>query len=602
MGRPDPHSCTDTKQTRIESVALSLRADFQERRLRGEALLLFAAPGGGPLDLDTRGLSIESATDLEGRGIPHRLDAEDPILGARLRLEVPEGARGVTVRYATSPEASALQWLPSAPGGTPFLYTQCQSIHARSVVPLQDSPSVRIRFRLRLTVPEGLRAVAAGVFEGREAAGPGEATDCFAMPEPIPPYLLAFAVGALEERPLSARSRVWATPELVAAAADEFRDVERMLGAAESLFGPYRWGRFDLLVLPPSFPYGGMENPRLAFLSPTLVVGDRSLVNVLAHEVAHAWTGNLVTHATAGDFWLNEGFTVYAERRILEALQGRDAAELHAANGAHDLRETLRRLAGRPERTLLRMDLSGADPDQAYTSVPYEKGSLLLRALEEAAGRPAWDGFLRSYLARFAFRSVATQDFLDHLDEVLPGLSARVQVLGWIDSPGLPEKAPRASSPRLDELRGLASSIAAGAPPAPAAIAGVGPAELVVLLRSLPAPLPATACAALDRWFAPSARRSVEIRLAWALVLLRAGAAEGLTVARVLLLETGRLRHLRALYAELCGNPATRAFAAGMFEQTKTTLHPIVRSAVESLLAEAPAQKAGNGKAKAPGT
>src|SRR5205814_6890854 len=264
--------------------------------------------------------------------------------------------------------------------------------------------------------------------------GPGE----FAMPQPIPPYLLAFAVGDLAAREISPRCAVWAEPPVADAAAFEFAGVERMLLAAEALFGPYEWDRYDVLVMPPSFPYGGMENPRLTFVTPSLLAGDRSLANVIAHELAHAWTGNLVTQATANDFWLNEGFTVYAERRILEALEGRDRSELHAAVGRQDLSNALRRFEARPELTRLRNVLAGIDPDEAYSTVPYEKGYLLLRHLEETVGRTRWDAFLRDYLDRFRFQSLATQDFLDFLEKRLPGVVERAGVLRYVDSPGIP--------------------------------------------------------------------------------------------------------------------------------------------------------------------
>src|SRR6266850_6582269 len=362
--RLDPHSYADTDQPQTRSIDLTLRADFDRRVLEGEIALHFRAPGSGPLNLDTRDLRIDAVTLLDGTPLPHDLFAPEPILGARLRIDLPRGAAGVRVRYATSPAATALQWLePSqTAGGQPFLYSQAQPIHARSLAPLQDTPRIRITVgSARFTVPSPLRALMAAAARGR---------DVFEMPQAIPPYLLAFAVGDLTSRQLSGRSAVWAERAIADAAAKEFAEVEQMLLAAEELFGPYEWDRFDILVMPPSFPYGGMENPRLTFVTPSLLAGDRSLVNVIAHELAHAWTGNLVTNASANDFWLNEGFTVYAERRILEALHGRDSAELHAAAGLHDLHTALERFAAHPELTCLRNDLRGIDPDEAYSSVP----------------------------------------------------------------------------------------------------------------------------------------------------------------------------------------------------------------------------------------
>ncbi len=577
MARVDPHSYADTDQAQTERIDLALRVDFGSRTLRGECALHFRAPAAGPLDLDTRGLTIESVTDLTERPLRHELQRPEPVLGARLRIELPEGTAGIRVRYSTSPEATALQWLDpaqTAGGVHPFLYSQCQPIHARSVAPLQDTPRVRITARARFTVPEQLRTLMAAASEGRTPGARGEATDVFAMPQAIPPYLLAFAVGDLSPRQLSVRSAVWAERSVADAAAWEFEPIEEILLAAEELFGPYEWDRFDLLVMPPSFPYGGMENPRLTFVTPSLLAGDRSLVNVIAHELAHAWTGNLVTNASANDFWLNEGFTVYAERRILEAIEGREASELHAAIGRHDLGVALARFAARPQLTRLRNDLSGVDPDDAFSTVPYEKGYLLLRKLEVTAGRARWDGFLLRYLAKFRFQSITTQDFLDLLEAELPGLAASVRALEWIDQPGLPEGAPEPRSPRLRELQELAARVEAP-------VGTLTPTELLVYLQALPV-LTAEQCAELDRRFGLTSRKSLELRHTFVLAQLRAGAPGAVQGARRVVGETGRMKYLRPIFGELASRDP--ALAREIYEARKDGYHPIARAAVEGLL------------------
>jgi aminopeptidase N len=559
--RLDPHSYADTAQPQTRSIDLTLRADFDRRVLEGEIALHFRAPGFGPLDLDTRDLRIDAVTLLDGTPLPHDLFAPEPILGARLRIDLPRGAAGVRVRYATSPAATALQWLePSqTAGGQPFLFSQAQPIHARSLAPLQDTPRIRITVgTARFTVPSPLRALMAAAERG---------PDVFEMPQAIPPYLLAFAVGDLTSRQLSGRSAVWAERAVADAAAEEFGEVEQMLLAAEELFGPYEWDRFDILVMPPSFPYGGMENPRLTFVTPSLLAGDRSLVNVIAHELAHAWTGNLVTNASANDFWLNEGFTVYAERRILEALHGRDSAELHAAAGLHDLHTALERFAAHPELTCLRTDLQGIDPDEAYSSVPYEKGSLLLRKLEETAGRPAWDAFLRAYLGAFRFQSVTTQEFLDFLEARLPGLASRARALEFIDAPGLPADAPRPRSRRLEQLRAFE-------------VEPENPAELLVVLQALAPDSPRVR--ELDARFGLADRRSLELRHTFVLLQLRAGAPEAVDSARRILLASGRMRYLRPLYTELARRHPEAA--RRIYQEARAGYHNIARAAVEGVL------------------
>jgi aminopeptidase N len=570
--RLDPHSFADADQPRTRSVELALRADFPRRVLEGEIVLRFAAQGAGPLDLDTRDLRIGSVASLDGTPLEHQLADPEPILGSRLRILLKPGTGGVRIRYATSPRATALQWLePSQTAGDqPFLYSQSQPIHARSLAPLQDTPRVRISVdSARFTVPSRLRTLMAAAPKGREPAG-AEAVDLFTMPQPIPPYLLAFAVGDLTERRLSPRSAVWAEPALADAAA-EFAGVEQMMLAAERLFGPYEWDRYDILVMPPSFPYGGMENPRLTFVTPSILAGDRSLVNVIAHELAHAWTGNLVTNASADDFWLNEGFTVYAERRILEALEGRDFAEMHAAAGLHDLRVALERFASHPERTRLRNHLEGVDPDEAYSTVPYEKGYLLLRKLEETAGRAAWDAFLREYLGAFRFQSIVTQQFLDFLEARLPGLAARAGALDFIDAPGLPGDAPQPRAARLDQLR------AGGAEPR-------NPTELLVHLQSVSPD--AEKLRELDARYGLSSRRSLELRHTFVLLQLRAGMDGAVEAARRVALETGRMRYLRPIYTELARRDPQAA--RRIYEEARGGYHNIARAVVEALLKDDP--------------
>jgi len=567
--RKDPHSYADDGQPRTRHLDLDLRLDFTSRTLRAQTVLHLSGPGQGPFDLDTRGLAIESVELSYGTTLRFDLAREEPVLGARLRVHLPEGTSAVRIRSTASRDATALQWLePAQTAGKkrPFLYSQCQPIHARSLVPLQDTPGIRVTYRARLHAPGGVRPLMAAARRG---------PDEFEMPEPIPPYLIAFAAGDLESRELSPRSAVWAEPPVVGDAAWEFAGIESVIAAAEGLFGKYAWERFDVLVLPPSFPYGGMENPRLAFLTPSIVAGDRSLVNVVAHELAHAWTGNLVTNLSANDFWLNEGFTVYAERRILEALEGRDRSEVHAAVGRQDLTNALRRFEARPQLTRLRNDLAGVDPDEAYSSVPYEKGYLLLRHLEETVGRTRWDSFLRDYLDRFRFQSLATQDFLDFLEERLPGVAERANVLRYVDGPGVPDDAPVARAARLDELLAMAAK---NEVPAQA-----DPTELLLYLHALRTPSLAT-CDEVEARYRIRARRSLELRTAFAVAQLRAGMPEGVAEARKIALAIGRMKFLRALYTELQSRPATRAEARKIFEEARAGYHPIAAQVIDGIL------------------
>ncbi|RJS19144.1 M1 family peptidase [Corallococcus sp. H22C18031201] len=581
MARLDPHSYNDDTQPETETLDWKARVDFRTRRLHAEATLTLKEASAGPLDLDTRDLDIRSVVDGQGHPLPFQVSPPEPILGSRLRIQLPSGVKQLTVRYRTSPEASALQWLtPSqtAGGQHPFLYSQCQAIHARSVVPLQDTPRLRIRYRATLQVPKALKAVMAASFVRREEHGV-EAEEHYEMPQPVPPYLLAFAVGSLAMRTLGPRSRVWAEPELLEDAAEEFSGVDEMLRAAESLFGPYDWERFDLLTMPPSFPYGGMENPRLTFLTPTLIAGDKSLVNVVAHELAHSWTGNLVTNASAEHFWLNEGFTVFAERRILEALAGPEVAALHAALGRRSLDEAMNHFRAHPQLTALRTHLDGVDPDEAFSQVPYEKGYLLLRAMEDAAGREAFDGFLRRYLDTYRFRALTTEEFITFTEKELPGVLAKVNAEAYLDQPGVPAHAPSPRSKRLEALEALKGKV-----PTAEVVKDWTPTEWQLFLEGMPQGTSRDVFRQLDERFHLTDSRNSEVLVTWLVAAVRAGWEPALARAEAFLGEVGRMKYLKPLYGVLGASREHRARARSLFQQYSERYHPIARQGVELIL------------------
>jgi leukotriene-A4 hydrolase len=586
MARLDPHSVTDAAQPSTRHLEWEASVDFGTKRLTATATLHFKEPAASdtPLDLDARALEVSGATDLSGASLKWEALPPDAILGTPLRVHVPAGATGVKLAYRTAADASALQWLePSQTHGgrQPYLFSQCQAIHARSLVPCQDSPARRISYRASLSVPRGLVAVMAAAPVKSEPQG-DRTVFHFEMPQVIPPYLLAFAVGDLASKELSPRSRVWCEPGLLEAAAWEFEAVERHLEAAEALFGPYDWERFDLLVMPPSFPYGGMENPRLTFLTPTLLAGDRSMVNVVAHELAHSWTGNLVTNVNAEHFWLNEGFTVYAERRILEALEGTEVAELHAALGRNDLDDALKRFEGdgRPELTKLRTKLEGIDPDEAFSVVPYEKGYLLLRALEGAAGRAAFDALLKAWLTRHRFGAASTDDFIAHFEGAAPGLLAKVNARRWLDEPGVPADAPRAGSKRLDAVRAQVGRV-----PELDTVKGWTATEWQLYLEWSPRTLGAADLSTLDQRFGFSTAKNTEVHVAWLLLSLQCGSTVVLPQVEAFLGRVGRMKYLKPLFAALHARAETRAVAARVFAQNQGRLHPIARQVIGGLLA-----------------
>ena len=580
MARVDPHSWADEAQPRQSHLRWTARVDFVARRLLCTAELRFNRAGEA-VDLDTRGLEVERVTSVAGEALPFTLGPTEAVLGTRLRVTLPERDGRCVVHYRTGTDATALQWLTeaqTASGLAPFLYSQCQAVHARSVVPLQDTPRFRLTYEATLSAPKGVRALMAARSLGRTEAG-ALASEGWAMEHPIPPYLFAFAVGALASKELGPRSCVWAEPPLLERAAWEFAGVDRMLTQAEQLLGPYIWGRFDVLVLPPSFPYGGMENPTLTFLTPTVLTGDRSLVNVLAHELAHSWTGNLVSNATAEDFWLNEGFTVFVERRLLKVLEGAESVALHSAMGRQTLEDAVAGFRDRPGLSRLRTHLSGVDPDDAYSQVPYEKGYLFLRVLEAAVGSARFDAFLRSYLGHFAFQSLTTQEFLDFLRDNLPEAWTSVDVTAWVDGEGIPPDAPKEESTQLAALRAYGNEL-----PGLDAALGWRPLEWQLYLGRLARPTPRALVEALDASFHLSAAKNPDVLVAWLVPALSAGHAPALKRTESFLGEVGRMKYLKPLYGALLAREETRDVAEACFLRFRSRYHAIAAAGIETLL------------------
>lgn len=546
----DTHSYANPNERRVRHVDLDLHISFEQRRLRGCAVL--ALEGGGPvLSLDTRDLTI---LKVNGSTKGFTLHPADPILGSKLTINLAPGVSSVAIEYETAPQASALQWLePAQTAGKqhPFLFTQSQAIHARSWVPLQDSPAVRITFSATVHAPEPLTTLMAA-----ERIAPGR----FHMPYPIPPYLLALAVGDLRFQAISERCGIWAEPSVLPGAAKEFEDVERMVQAAEKLFGPYPWGRYDLLVMPPSFPFGGMENPTLTFATPTVIAGDKSLVSLVSHELAHSWSGNLVTNADWSDFWLNEGFTTYSERRIQEALYGKRQSEMEFALEIGELKKECEQLT--PEMTKLVPNLKGLDPDENMTLVPYVKGALLLRTLEERYGRAQFDRFLAAYFHRFSFQSITTADFLDELHKHFPP----ADVSAWLNQPGIPADAAKIevkfeTSPRLEWST----------------------QDWLHWLRALPAPTSETLAEIDSRWHLTRTGNS-EIAAEWFSLAIRAGYQPAFPALRKFLVTVGRRKFVKPLFDELWRQPQYRDLARDIYKEAQPGYHPITQSAVDALL------------------
>jgi aminopeptidase N len=590
---PDPHSYARPADVQVRHLALALQVDFASRTLQGQATWqLTNHTGTTELWLDARTLRIEAVT-LDGpTGEPttFALGTDDPIRGQSLCIAIRPDTRAVTIRYQTLPEAAALQWLsPAQTAGReqPFLFTQSQAILARTWLPCQDSPGVRFTYEARVQVPAHLLALMSA--ENPQQLSPsGEYS--FRMEQPIPSYLMALAVGNVEFTPLSTRTGIYAEPATLPSATHEFVDLEKMVGAAEELYGPYRWGRYDLLVLPPSFPFGGMENPRLTFVTPTILAGDRSLTSLVAHELAHSWSGNLVTNATWNDFWLNEGFTVYFERRIMERLYGRPYSDMLQVLGHTGLHHTVAELGADSQDTHLHLDLAGRDPDEGLTEIAYEKGDYLLLTLEHLVGREKLDTFIKEYFARFSFQSMDTVSFVAYLRRELldkePGLEQQLQLEAWVNGPGIPAVAPPVSSERFGAVEAALQNWQQGTPAATLPTAAWSSHEWVHFLHGLPQNLSEAQLTELDAAFGFTNSGNAEILSAWFPLALAAGYSPADAATEQFLTTVGRRKFLVPIYKALLATPDGAARARRIYAQARPNYHSVATSTFDTMVGQ----------------
>ncbi len=589
----DYHSYANPDVARVEHLDLDIAVDFDSRTLSGSAdLRVVLAPGAQELRLDTRDLEIRSVALLDGgeqRPLTHTLAPVDKNLGSALSIDLPADlASPATVRvsYRTDPGAAGLQWLkPAQTAGKklPFLFTQSQAIQARSWIPLQDTPAVRMTYNARVKTPPELLAVMSAA---NEPDTPRDGDYSFTMPQAIPSYLIALGVGDLKFQAMSDRTGVFAESALLADAANEFADTEKMLKTSEALFGPYRWGRYDLLILPPSFPFGGMENPRLSFITPTVIAGDRSLVALIAHELAHSWSGNLVTNATWRDLWLNEGFTSFLTSRIMEAVYGERRAQMEYFLDYQRLKEELASLPAGDQ--ILAVDLRGRDPDDVFSRVPYVKGHLFLTWLEQRFGRERFDKFLRNYFDAFAFQSITTDAFLAFLDKQLLApydVVTMAEVNAWVFEPGLPDNAPQPYSDafeRIDKLEAkwLAGELALSAIDSDAWSVH----EWLYFLNNLAKDLSPARMVELDEAFDLTASGNNEIAHSWLLLAIRRDYRQAWPRLEDYLVSIGRRKLIQPLYEELMKSDAGAEFAKQVYAKARPGYHPLAVSTMDDIV------------------
>ncbi len=585
----DPHSFAEPQHVVVKHLDLKLKVDFDQKNLGGVAVWTIEnKTGSDEMVFDTKGLEISKITlDASAEETFFVLGDEEKFLGQALSVQIKPETTKIHIYYKTGKDAAALQWLSAQQTSGkehPFLFTQSQAILARSWIPCQDSPSIRFTYTAEIETPKGLLAL-------MSAENPQEKNSSgkyhFKQTNPIPSYLMALAVGDIAFRKISGNTGVYAEPVLIDKVAYEFADMGKMVSAAEKIYGKYRWGRYDVLVLPPSFPFGGMENPVLTFVTPTVIAGDRSLVSLIAHELAHSWSGNLVTNSTWNNFWLNEGFTVYFERRIIEELYGEEEAKMLEVLGYKELVSTVEDLGDKSPDTRLNVDFSGRDPDEGVTDIAYEKGFFFLKNIEEAIGRDSFDKFLKAYFEKYAFKSISLPEFEKELDEQIikndTALKSKINAYAWIYQPGLPKnfKVPVSEKFKaIDELKkdlkinkiqGLRSKIRSTN-------------EKLYFIKTLPQALSPEKLLAIDREFYFTNSGNAELQCTWYTLAVKNNYTPAYSKIEEFLVNVGRRKFIVPIYKELLATPEGRKKAIEIYKKARPNYHFVAYSTIDDMM------------------
>ncbi len=578
----DHHSYSKPAEAVVTHLDWNAVVDFESRTIAATATFdLETSDNAEKVILDIRELDILSV-QVDGKDSPFNIGEEQEFIGSPLSIEITPSTKKVSINYNTQPGADAFLWVEGSENTHPFLFTQSQAILARTWIPCQDSPGIRFTYNATVDVPKDLMALMSAVNPTEKNA---EGHYTFVMDQPIPSYLLALAVGDVEFRSVGEHTGVYATPNLIDAAEYEFSEMEDLLVAAESLYGKYAWERYDLLVLPSAFPFGGMENPRLTFATPTIIAGDRSLVSLVAHELAHSWSGNLVTNSTWDDFWLNEGFTVYFEQRIMEAVYGRDISEMLASLSYRGLVNELSDLS--PNDTHLRLHLKGRNPDDGMTAIAYDKGFLFLRMIEETVGRAPFDAFLSEYFTKHAFKVMDTDNFIEYLESnLLTDEATRnaVNLTAWIDGAGLPDNCPKIQSDRIEQVDIAVASWASG---------GMATSDLLWndwiyqeryrFLKSIPSSVSVAKLDELNTTFKISSTGNNEVLFAWLEQAVLKGHEASYDRLETFLINVGRRKFLTPLYKALLDTEQTN-MALSIYKKARPNYHSVATGTMDELL------------------
>ncbi|CAB5388002.1 unnamed protein product [Rhizophagus irregularis] len=577
----DPSTLSNINEIQTSHIGLNLRVDFEHKILDGSVTLrlITIADNVNKVILDTKSLIIKSVSQ-DGKQLKFNLNNEIDCFGAtglHIELEKPlaTGTKfELEISYNTTIQGTAIQWLePSQTVGKkhPYLFTQCQEIHARSLLPCQDTPCFKITYSANIQVPHPLRALMSAISVGEEEINDDKSKLYkFEQKVKIPSYLIALAVGNLAGKEIGPRSTVWSEPEVVQDAAWEFEDTEKFIAIGEKLLTPYEWKKYDLLVLPASFPFGGMENPCLTFITPALIAGDRSLVDVVAHEVAHSWTGNLVTAANWEHFWLNEGWTIGGCYRF-----GEDNP-----------------------LTALQPVLKGIDPDDAFSRVSYEKGYNFLYHIQQVVGGPEFfEPYMKAHIEEFAGKSIITDDWKNFLYSFMEKTfgSAKKDALdkidwnGWLHSPGMPplknefDQTLSEECNKLAERWNLARNNENFKEFSPADIEKFTTLQKMAFLDRLLEfpPFPHSSIVAMDKAYNFTTVRNVEVCYRWQKVCLLAEYEPMFPHVVKFVTQQGRMKYVRPLYRMLKNTKKGSDLAKKTFTENKSFYHPIAATMIE---------------------
>ena len=581
----DSHTLSNYHKLPISHTHLNLKVDFDNKILFGSVVhKLPKKREVNSLILDTKYLKIDSVMDQDENQLVFSFGEHDELFGQPLIIDLKENTNSVQIFYETTTKSEALDWLaPTQTAGkdNPFMYTQGQSIFTRSWIPIQDSPGLRLTYSADIEVPKNMMAVMSASNPQKLDSGN---VYHFEMKQPISPYLIALAVGNLTFKEVDYRTGVYAEPSMIDDCAEELSDMGKMVNAAESLYGEYDWERYDVIVLPPSFPFGGMENPRLTFATPTIIAGDKSLVALIAHELAHSWSGNLVTNATWDDFWLNEGFTVYFERRIMESLYGKDYSDMLALLGYQDLVSEIKALE--PEMQMLKLKMKDRHPDDAVSNIAYEKGYFFLRMLENHVGRSKMDKFLKKYFQDHKFQTIVTEEFLEYLyQNLLNSRDEKINIETWVYEPGLPDNCPKVISSRFENVESsIKDFVNNGASSIFEQTKSWTTHEWLHFLKHLPTDIVYENLEDLDNKFGFSNSGNSEILAVWFLQSIKVNYQPAFKPLEKFLVKIGRRKFLQPLYQELAKDSIHKRWAKKVYKKARDNYHYVSFNTIDGIL------------------